>query len=211
MSKAWRPGDVRAHYSIMLYQVKQIRWLVVLVLLVGLTGCAKTRNYWAAQGGVFASHNGAYVVRNDSGGRIMDVWVLPDAMVQAEESGSGWLFRDTDDDVIHLGGDVKVIRVKERSTLKQYHDYHAEFEQELSLASQSRYIPPTYSDQWLQLEKRYGKLPRLNAPEWAAYAGLAGFHSRNHPRGEPVDPERERWRQEKSRRSRAIQIVNTKE
>ena len=92
------------------------------------TGCAKMRNDIAAQGGFFTSHEGDYIVRNDSGGRIMDVSVLHDVMVQSTDSGSGWLFRDNEGNPIHLGGDVKVIRIVRGIDQSKYHEYHAELE-----------------------------------------------------------------------------------
>lgn len=97
------------------------------ILACAVSSCAKFQNEIAADGGLVGSYNGCYVVRNDSGGRIMDVWVLPDSIVQAEHSGSGWLFRDTHGDVIHLGGDVRVMRLHD-SDLSKWHEYHAEFE-----------------------------------------------------------------------------------
>jgi len=70
---------------------------------------------------------GDYIVRNDSGGKIMDVWVLHDVIVQSEFNGAGWLFKDQTGNVVHLGGDVKVIRLN-RGNMADWHEYHAEFE-----------------------------------------------------------------------------------
>jgi len=101
--------------------------LVIAGIFIG-TGCAKFRNEIAADGGLIGSYTGDYVVRNDSGGKIMDVWVLHNVMVQSDNHGAGWLFRDQSGDVIHLGGDVKVIRLNTLDTAGKYHEYHAEFE-----------------------------------------------------------------------------------
>lgn len=101
--------------------------LLLLLLGASLSGCAKLQNQIAANGGFFGTYAGDYVVRNDSGGRIMDVWVLRNVIVQADEHGAGYLFRDQAGNVIHLGGDVKVIRVNDGVELAKYHDYHAEF------------------------------------------------------------------------------------
>jgi uncharacterized protein YceK len=106
--------------------------IIGLLSVLLLSGCARFRNNVAANGGFFTSHNGEYIVRNDSGGKIMDVWILHDSMVQEVEGGAGWLFRDNKGNPIHLGGDVKVIRIvsdnEDNSVMTKYHEYHAEFE-----------------------------------------------------------------------------------
>ena len=103
----------------------------LIVLFVGialtLTGCAKWSNEIASDGGLIGSYTGDYIVRNDSGGKIMDVWVLRDVIVQSEFNGAGWLFKDQTGNVVHLGGDVKVIRLN-RGNMADWHEYHAEFE-----------------------------------------------------------------------------------
>ena len=109
-------------------KIKVLSLIPVCALLVILSGCAKWENEVAADGGVWGSHPGDYVVRNDSGGRIMDVWVLHNVMVQSDEHGAGWLFRDNTGNVIHLGGDLKVIRVQDPKMLLAYHEYHSEFD-----------------------------------------------------------------------------------
>lgn len=106
---------------------------VTLLLIVGtltafVSGCAGWRNEVAARGSYVGSVEGDYVIRNDSGGRIMDVWVLRKVFVQAHSGGAGWYFQDARGNVVHLGGDVKVIRVNTPAMLEQYHEYHAEFE-----------------------------------------------------------------------------------
>jgi hypothetical protein len=106
------------------------KWMLGILLLAALvfSGCAKLENQIAANGGFFGSYNADYIVRNDSGGKIMDMWVLRNCMVQSVESGAGWLFRDDNGNPIHLGGDVKVIRVNKGVDMSKYHEYHAEFE-----------------------------------------------------------------------------------
>lgn len=99
-----------------------------IVVLFMFVGCAKLENQIAAQGGFFGSYPADYIVRNDSGGKIMDVWVLKNVIVQSEEHSDGWLFRDNEGRPIHLGGDVKVIRCSNSSDLEKYHEYHCEFE-----------------------------------------------------------------------------------
>ena len=104
--------------------------IITMMLALALSGgCAKLQNQIAADGGLIGSYKGKYVIRNDSGGRIMDVWILKDAIVQSEFHGAGWLFRDNDGNPVHLGGDVKVIRVVDSDlACGRYHEYHAEFE-----------------------------------------------------------------------------------
>jgi hypothetical protein len=108
--------------------MKYIKILLLLTLAFSFMGCAKWQNQVAADGGIWGSYAGDYIVRNDSGGRIMDMWILKNVIVQSVESGSGWLFRDDDGNPIHLGGDVKVIRVIKGIDMSKYHEYHAEFE-----------------------------------------------------------------------------------
>ena len=102
--------------------------IIALLVVIATAGCAKLSNQIAADGGFFGSYNGDYVVRNDSGGKIMDVWVLKNVMVQETVHGGGWLLRDQTGNAIHLGGDLKVIRVNDATTLSKYHEYHCEFE-----------------------------------------------------------------------------------
>jgi hypothetical protein len=107
---------------------KYSRVIIMALVVLSLNGCAKWRNEIAANGGIIGSYKGTYIVRNDSGGKIMDMWILKNVIVQSEFSGAGWLFQDEDGDVIHLSGDVKVMRVENLSILSQYNEYHAEFE-----------------------------------------------------------------------------------
>lgn len=104
--------------------------LIAIILIAGaLAGCAKLGNQIAADGGLFGDYTGTYIVRNDSGGRIMDVWILRNVIVQSDEHGAGWLMRDNNGNVIHLSGDVKVVRMKGNNEPPAgYHEYHAEFE-----------------------------------------------------------------------------------
>ena len=98
------------------------------------SGCAKTWNEADANGGLFFSSTSDYIVRNDSGGKIMDVWVLHDVIVQADHGGAGYLFKDQEGNSIHLGGDCKVLRLNTPSAelrleaMQKYHEYHAEFQ-----------------------------------------------------------------------------------
>lgn len=94
------------------------------------TGCAKYWNKVDANGGMLGSYRAPYIVLNEVGGEIMDVYKLPNAILQPEESGAGWLFVDSSGRAIHLGAGVKSIRLKSQNDelWNQYHEYHAEFE-----------------------------------------------------------------------------------
>jgi len=107
--------------------MKNMLIVLLMITALSLTGCAKWRNEIAADGGLIGSYSGDYIVRNDSGGKIMDMWVLHNVMVQSDQHGSGWLFQDQNGNVIHLGGDVKVTRLNHGDSIK-WHEYHAEFE-----------------------------------------------------------------------------------
>lgn len=108
-------------------KIKPYQYLLLSAILLLSVGCAKTWNEAAANGGLFFSSTGDYVVRNDSGGKIMDVWILHNVIVQADHGGAGYLFQDQLGDSVHLGGDCKVVRLKGGDS-SQYHEYHAEFE-----------------------------------------------------------------------------------
>ena len=112
------------------------RMIVMIMIAIGLmtiSGCAKWKNQIAADGGIFTSHPGDYIVISQSGGQIMDVWKLESVMVQAVSGSDGWLFRDEDGVVVFIGGDVKSMRWKkgkgkDAEEWKKYHEYHMEFE-----------------------------------------------------------------------------------
>ena len=108
--------------------MKYIKLILILAISISFMGCAKLQNRIAANGGFWGSYAGDYIVRNDSGGKIMDMWVLRNVIVQSDEHGSGWLFRDNDGNPIHLGGDVKVVRIVKGIDMSKYHEYHTEFE-----------------------------------------------------------------------------------
>lgn len=113
--------------------MKKYFYLLILGTLICSLGCAKARNKWASEGGFVSSMtggtNGDYIVISQSGGEIMDVWKLKDAICQSPSGSDGWLFRDNDGNPINIGGDVKVIRViNDNDVWDSYHEYHMEFE-----------------------------------------------------------------------------------
>lgn len=93
-----------------------------------LSGCAGCRNDIAARGGLVGSYTGDYIVISQSGGQIMDVWKLKNVYVQSETNSDGWRFLDDRGNSIFVGGDIKIIRVKEKGLFDKYHEYHMEHE-----------------------------------------------------------------------------------
>jgi len=103
------------------------RYLLILALCL-FAGCASWRNDIAADGGLLGTYAGNYVVISESGGVIMDVWVLKDVFVESEDDSDGWRFVDDGGNVVFIGGDVKVLRINDESSLLNYHEYHRELE-----------------------------------------------------------------------------------
>jgi hypothetical protein len=112
--------------------MKNIKKKVGVALLVGtmslsLTGCfAGWGNTKAVHGGYFTSDTGKYVVINESGGQIMDVWILKDSYVKSEQGSDGATVVDEDGNGIIIQGDVKVIRDNGNLDLNKYTEYHKE-------------------------------------------------------------------------------------
>lgn len=102
--------------------------LLIALLCLPLTGCASFWNDIDAGKSMFGSYRGDYVVVNATGGVIADVWVLENVLVESEDGSDGWRFKDNDNNMIHLGGDSKVMRIDNKATLRLYHEYHMEFE-----------------------------------------------------------------------------------
>jgi hypothetical protein len=98
--------------------------LLLVLLLIPFIGCARWQNDNAARGGIFGSYTGDYIVRNDSGGKIMDIWKLRNIYYSPTDK----LFRDGKGNVVMLGGDIRVTRVYDHDTWDKYYEYHTEFE-----------------------------------------------------------------------------------
>lgn len=105
---------------------------LILLLLVAfaLAGCARTELEGDFNGTVWGvtSKRGDFIVISQSGGLIMDVWLMRDSMVKSAESSDGWLFVDGDGVPTTVSGDAKVMRVKDPALFDKYHEYHMEFE-----------------------------------------------------------------------------------
>jgi len=106
------------------------KFLMVVLALAFLTvvGCAKLSDDIAANGSLLGSTKAPYIVVNESGGEIMDVYKLKNAIVQSQTAG--WLFLDNEGLPVFLGGDVKMIRLKSTDSplWDSYNEYHAEME-----------------------------------------------------------------------------------
>lgn len=110
----------------------------LLVAIILVAGCAKTWDI--ADGGLFTSHKAPYIVINQSGGMIMDVYKLENATVQRPRGSGGWLFKDNDGHPVYLGGDVKIIRLESTSDplWENCFEYHIESEVN---TYQQKYMP----------------------------------------------------------------------
>lgn len=108
--------------------MKKIKIALIIGLVVttiSLTGCmASWGNEKALKGGYFTTNKADYVVLNESGGKIMDCWVLKNVYVESEDKSDGLRFVDSNGDGIIVQGDSKVIRVNNKETLKKYKEYH---------------------------------------------------------------------------------------
>jgi hypothetical protein len=109
--------------------MKTMKTILMLATVLILTSCAKWSNKVDANGGVFGSYDGDWIVLTYSGNHITDVWKMTDVMVQSEEGSDGWLFVDNNKNVIHVGGNTKAIRVNDRNAAEwdNYVEYHSEF------------------------------------------------------------------------------------
>jgi len=104
--------------------------LTGILTATSLIGCARFSDSWSSRGSLVGSTKSPYIVVNQSGGKIMDVYKLEKAIVQSPSSSDGWLFLDEGDRPVYLGGDVKTIRLKSTGDdiWEKYHEYHMEFE-----------------------------------------------------------------------------------
>lgn len=114
----------------------EMKNFILLLLTVALTtvmvtssGCARSCQRWEANGSIVGSVRGDWVVVKESGGVITDVYLLHNVMVQSEETSDGWLFIDQAGNPVHIGGDMKAIRVTgDHSLFDKYVEYHIEFD-----------------------------------------------------------------------------------
>lgn len=91
------------------------------------TGCfAGWGNDVALHGGAFSNSKGTYVILNESGGQIMDCWILRDSYVKSEKQSDGLNFVDKNGNGVMVQGDSKVTRINNSSELDKYIEYHLE-------------------------------------------------------------------------------------
>ena len=111
--------------------MKHLIIFLTILILCTFSGCAKFWDGVASNGGIICSSKAPYIIINQSGGKIMDVYKLNDAIVQSPEGSDGWLFLDNTGNPIYLGGDVKTIRLisTKNDLWDLYHEYHMENEQ----------------------------------------------------------------------------------
>ena len=95
---------------------------------LSLTGCfASFGNDKAVNGGYFSDENGDYVILNESGGKIMDCWILRNTYVDSEHASDGLRFADKDGNGVKVQGDAKVKRFNSgQIDTKTYVEYHIE-------------------------------------------------------------------------------------
>lgn len=112
--------------------MKRLILFSLMALLLATTGCARWQQKVTADGSLFGSTKGDWVVVRVSANEIVDVWLLDNAFVQSEDGSDGWLFVDNDGNAVNVGGDIKAVRASSRQQrdvlFKQYVEYHKEFE-----------------------------------------------------------------------------------
>jgi hypothetical protein len=154
------------------------------LLCLSFTGCASIFNDWDAKGGIIGTYRGDYIVVNQTGGVIADVWILENRFVESEDGSDGWRFKDDDNNMIHVSGDAKVLRLDSKATLRLYREYHMEFETQ------------TYQEKYghLKVAARYHLRNRTNrfferskATEVAARYHLRGRTSRFFERSKATE------------------------
>ena len=106
---------------------KIINTLCATVAALTIAGCADTMNKADNQGGLFTSSKEDYVVINQSGGKITDVYKLKKVIVSSPSGSDGWIFKDQDGNSVNLGGDVKAVRLNGKDVSDKYCEYHMEF------------------------------------------------------------------------------------
>jgi hypothetical protein len=117
---------------------KLVNILMLFVMMLAFSSCASTCQRMKANGAVVGSISGDWIVIKQSGGKITDVFKLENIMVQSEGQSDGWLFIDRDGNPVHIGGDMKAIRVtnNKKAVFDSYIEYHMEHD---SLTYQDKY------------------------------------------------------------------------
>ena len=99
-------------------------------VIIIMDSCAGACQRMKANGSFVGSVKGDWIIVKQSGGHITDVFKLENVMVQSEEGSDGWLFLDMNRNPVHIGGDMKAIRVTSRKNeiFSDYVEYHMENE-----------------------------------------------------------------------------------
>ncbi|MCC6323615.1 hypothetical protein IT400_02360 [Candidatus Nomurabacteria bacterium] len=102
------------------------------------SSCARFSNQIDSDGALIGTTKGDWIVIKQSGGVITDVWKLEEQFVQSEQGSDGWLFVDQNGNPVHVGGDMKAIRVNKNKEeiFSNYMEYHMEHD---SLSYMQRY------------------------------------------------------------------------
>jgi restriction endonuclease S subunit len=111
--------------------MKKSKICLAIALMVGITVCttgcfASCQNNKVLKGGYFTTNKSDYIVFNESGGQIMDVYKLRNVYVESESSSDGVRFADSNGNGIVIQGDVKIIRVNNSVDWDNYVEYHIE-------------------------------------------------------------------------------------
>jgi len=114
--------------------MKNIKKKIGLIMVTGvmcfsLTGCfASWENRNALKGGYFTTNKADYVILNESGGTIMDCWILKNVYVESESQSDGLRFVDQNNNGIIVVGDAKIIRINNNTDTSKYIEYHKEID-----------------------------------------------------------------------------------
>jgi hypothetical protein len=129
---------------------KIFRVLMLLVITVSMAGCAGTCQRMKANGSVIGTTTGDWIVIKQSGGITTDVYLLNNIFVQSEQGSDGWLFIDGNQNPVHIGGDMKAIRVinNKEKIFNSYFEYHTEwdtctYKERLKIRIKSGFAAPT--------------------------------------------------------------------
>jgi len=108
---------------------KVLALILVLGVTIGSSGCfASFSNGKALNGGYWTTNKTDYIVLNQSGGQIMDVYKLKNAYVESESGSDGVRFADNNGNGVIVQGDTKVIRINNSLDWDKYKEYHIEID-----------------------------------------------------------------------------------
>ena len=98
-------------------------------IMMSMTGCfASLQNDKTIKGGYLTTSKADYIVLNESGGTIMDCWILEDVYVESESTSDGVRFGDKNGNGVVVQGDAKIIRINNKTDISKYVEYHKEID-----------------------------------------------------------------------------------